>query len=106
MYFPSGVNSEPSSRPSALVRRISLPPFDDITFQEKDHLIFAATRDALTTLLKTYPNIFQIEEDSKTNDSTHEVFSAKDQMLAEAMIVPTSRMIGLSLGEIGFHRFR
>lgn len=80
-----------------------LPPFDDITLKKKDLLIIAATRSSLTTLLKDYPNIFQFDEDVSATDRSNKVFSAKDQMLAEAIIVPTSRMIGLSLAEIGFH---
>ena len=80
-----------------------LPPFDNIILEENDHLIIAATRASLTGLLKAYPNIFQIEDDSKPHSGSDEVFVAKDQMLAEAMIVPASRMIGLNLFEIGFH---
>ena len=79
-----------------------LPPFDDIELQEKDVLVIAATRISLTALLKKYPNVFKIT-DEQNNDIYKEMFSVKDQMLAEAMIAPTSQMRGLSLSQIAFH---
>ncbi len=79
-----------------------LPPFDDIELQEKDILVIAATRISLTALLKKYPNVFKIT-DEQNNDIYKEMFSVKDQMLAEAMIAPTSQMRGLSLSQIAFH---
>ncbi len=79
-----------------------LPPFDDIELQEKDVLVIAATRISLTALLKKYPHIFQTINE-QNDDIYKELFSVKDQMLAEAMIAPTSQMIGLSLSQIAFH---
>lgn len=79
-----------------------LPPFHDMVLQKGDVLIIAATRTSLTALLKKYPNIFQMAEHEES-PIYREVFSVKDQMLAEAMIPPTSRMIGLSLSQIAFH---
>lgn len=80
-----------------------LPPFDDIELQKDDILIIAATRSSLTSLLKDYPNIFQMSDD-ETSEDLIDVISVKDQMLAEAIISPTSHMAGLSLGQIGFHK--
>jgi di/tricarboxylate transporter len=78
-----------------------LPPFDDINFRLHDTIIIAATRKALTNLLKTNPDILsglmsevQIDEDSenKSNELT----------MVEALVAPGSRLIGRTIAQIGF----
>ncbi len=78
-----------------------LPPFDDVVFRLHDTIIIAATRKALTNLLKTNPDILsglmsevQIDDDgeNKSNELT----------MVEALVAPGSRLIGRTIAQIGF----
>jgi di/tricarboxylate transporter len=77
-----------------------LPPYDDLVFRLHDTVIVAATRSALTDLLKSKPDILagvmsevNIREDS---DARGEL------TMVEAIVAPGSRMIGRTIGQIGF----
>ena len=80
-----------------------LPPFDDFKFRKGDYVILAATRSALTDLLKSKPEIMdgvmaeaelgEVEESSNRNQLT----------MVEAVVAPGSRLIGQSIAQIGFH---
>lgn len=79
-----------------------VPPFDDITIQQGDILIVAATREVLTETLKSDPGL--IYTDGEIGDTLQE--SKGEQVLAEAMVAPGSRMIGMNLEQLGFrHRY-
>ncbi|MEL6362140.1 MAG: SLC13 family permease [Pseudomonadota bacterium] len=80
-----------------------LPPFDDLQLQSGDVLIVAATRNALTALLKSQPEILDgmvaeinLEEDENANAPRAQL------TLVEAIVAPGSRMIGRTIGQIGF----
>ncbi|MCB2097839.1 MAG: SLC13 family permease [Parvularculaceae bacterium] len=80
-----------------------LPPFEDFRFKLGDVVIIAATRAALTNLLKTRPEVLEgiIAETSLGDD---EASSQRAQLnIVEAIIAPGSRMIGQTIGQIGFH---
>jgi len=83
--------------------RAILPPFDEFKFANGDVVIIAATRQALTSLLKSKPEILdglmsETELDEEDNNS------ARPQlMMVEAVVAPGSRMIGQSIAQIGFH---
>ncbi len=80
-----------------------LPPFEDLKFRVGDVLIIAATRTALTNLLKASPEILEgmISEISLAEDDGS---GPRAQLtMIEAIIAPGSRMIGRTIGHIGFH---
>lgn len=81
-----------------------LPPFDDLTLQPGDVLVIAATRDALTDILKTSPDLFEgfIDEHSGEDVAPADLLSGQ-QILAEVVVAPASRMDGRTLSQIAFH---
>ncbi len=102
-----------------------LPPFEGYVIESHDILIVAATRDALTQLLSAHPGFLLSEEEEKIMKATpakteekkgeegdEEAGGAPDleekvaetRILAEVMITPASRMIDMSLEQVGFHR--
>lgn len=99
-----------------------LPPFEGYTIEAGDILIVAATRDSLTGLLSDYPGFLLSEEEEKALVLKKERESqlaeeegesapadleekvAESRVLAEVMITPASRMIDMSLEQVGFHR--
>jgi len=104
-----------------------LPPFEGYVIEEGDILIVAATREALTQLLSKHPGFLLSEEEEKIMGAQAEKIEEKIRMddaeedkpaatpdldekvaetrvLAEIMITPASRMIDMSLEQVGFHR--
>lgn len=99
-----------------------LPPFEGYTIEAGDILIVAATRDSLTSLLSDYPGFLLSEEEEKalvlkkeredqlaeeegeSAPADLEEKVAESRVLAEVMITPASRMIDMSLEQVGFHR--
>lgn len=80
-----------------------LPPFEEFRFRLGDVVIVAATRAALTDLLKTRPAVLEgvISETSLGDDDTP---GQRAQLnLVEAIIAPGSRLNGQTIGQIGFH---
>ena len=71
-----------------------LPPFDDIRIEAGDVIVVAATRKVLTEALANTPSLLPLEGE----------IAATDQVLAEAMVAPASRMEGRNLRQVGFHR--
>lgn len=78
-----------------------LPPFEDVVLRPGDAVVVAATRAMLMEALARTPELVEIGE-GKTSDQT-ESDSPGDNMLAEAMVIPASRVIGRNLGLVGFH---
>ena len=80
-----------------------LPPYDDLKILSGDVLIIAATRAALTAVLKSQPEILDgmlAEVDLSEDDAS----AGRPQLtMIEAIVAPGSRMIGRSIGQIGFH---
>lgn len=62
-----------------------LPPYDEITLQDGDEVVAAATRERLTEVL------------AKTGSEENQ-----DMVLAEAVVAPGSRLEGRALGATGF----
>ncbi len=80
-----------------------LPPFEDFRFKLGDVVIIAATRAALTNLLKTKPEVLEgvIAETSLGDEDAP---GQRAQLnIVEAIIAPGSRMTGQTIGQIGFH---
>jgi di/tricarboxylate transporter len=80
-----------------------LPPFDDFRFQTGDVAIVAATRDALTALLKSRPEIIDSVLAEVALEDGAAVEPRTQLMMVEAVVAPGSRMIGRSVAQIGFH---
>ncbi|WP_306253534.1 SLC13 family permease [Parvularcula sp. IMCC14364] len=77
-----------------------LPPYDDFVFRLHDTVIIAATRKALTNLLRSKPDILagvmseiDIQEDNNAGG---------ELTMVEAIVAPGSRMIGRTIAQIGF----
>ena len=82
-----------------------VPPFDDFTFRAGDIVIIAATRTALTKLLKSNPEILDglMAETEIGDDDEGSTQRSAQLNLGEAIVAPGSRMIGRSIAQVGFH---
>ena len=82
-----------------------LPPFDDFRFKTGDVVIVAATRSALTGLLKSNPAMLEglMAETSIADEEDGSVQRSTQLTLVEAIVAPGSRLIGRSIAQIGFH---
>jgi len=74
-----------------------LPPFDDLVLRAGDQLIVAATRNALTDILSTRP---QMLVPQSPDDAGNPHYSA--DILVEAMVTPSARISGLTLAQTDF----
>ena len=83
------------------------PPFDNsFVLEDRDTIVVAATRSALTEALKGEPEQFHPElgddwERFETEDGAQR-WQVGNQILAEAMVTPASRLVGQNLVQIGF----
>ena len=97
--------------------QLILPPFEGYVIEPNDILIVAATRDSLAQILSKHPGYLLSEDEAdvlmKFHSSDEEEEELKDlddkeqarsRTLAEIMIAPGSRLIDMSLEQIGFHR--
>ena len=86
-----------------------VPPFDDeLTLVPGDILVVAATRKALTDLLGDetdlmHPDLGDEPEGEAEAGEEPRRWQAGSQTLVEVMVTPTSRLIGRTLEQIGFH---
>lgn len=84
--------------------RAILPPYDDFTFRPRDVVIIAATRVALTNLLRSKPEILSGLMAETSIEIEGEPAPRSTQLtMVEAIVAPGSRMIGRSIAQIGFH---
>lgn len=94
-----------------------LPPFDEFRVRAGDILIIAAPRAALAEIAARHPGHLHPPTDDgadlmgervRSLDSEEadaaEAHGTSDQVLVEAMVPPSSRMVGLSLAQYGFHQ--
>ncbi len=84
--------------------KVLLPPFEH-ALKENDILIVAATRKSLSNLLTSSPeylkgmlNITGFQKNQKDGDYNQSI------VISEAVIAPSSRMIGRNIEQIGFRR--
>ena len=105
------------SLPDATVRMIYrgyetvFPPFDDYVIHAGDTFVLAATRQTLTKIASKHEGLFhpplpygldlqktRIKEyEEASEDDESEAPEDRDTVIVEAMITPTSRMVGLTL---------
>lgn len=82
-----------------------LPPYDNVKLKKGDVLVLAGTRQVLTELLKKEPGLLKgIIEESPDKTAGEPNFEEAQPMVAEVMVAPASRMLGLTLKQIGFFR--
>ena len=79
-----------------------LPPYDNFSFRPHDVLIIAATREALTKLLKSTPEILEGLLAEAAFDADAAAPRSAQLTMVEAVVAPGSRMIGRSIAQIGF----
>ena len=77
-----------------------LPPFEDIILRAGDVLVVAATRKRLTEILGEGDFSALGEAPSAATDGEE----TREKVLAEAMVVPASRLIGSDFERMGFRR--
>ena len=81
-----------------------LPPFDGFALRPGDVLVVAATRKALTDALGRGAGVmhteFSVPDDGE--EAKELGLGEGDQVLAEVMVTPASRLIGQNLEQIGF----
>lgn len=77
---------------------VVLPPFDDVSLRLHDRVIIAATRGALTDLLKSRPAILTgfLAEVEAQDEAEGEL------TMVEAVVAPGSRIIGRTISQIRF----
>ncbi len=75
-----------------------LPPYDDITLQNGDIVLVAATRSVMTEILNAAPSAVSSAEGE---DDTEEQRGSR-RVIAEAIIAPASRMDGRTIAQTGF----
>ena len=80
-----------------------LPPFDDFRFEVGDVVIMAATRGALTGMLRKRPEILDGALSEVSLEETDLAVPRAQLTLVEAIVAPGSRMIGRTISQIGFH---
>ncbi len=80
-----------------------LPPYDDFQFKYSDVVIIAATRSVLTKLLRERPEILGDALSEVDLDEADPRAPRSQLTLVEAVVAPGSRMIGRTVGQIGFH---
>jgi di/tricarboxylate transporter len=120
--------------PSITVRVIQrgehaeLPPFDNYALQAGDTLVIAATRSALTDLAARYPGLLppprrpgegdrtrdrlrdnaeetpQPARRDKSENGENGGAAPSEQVMVEAMITPSSRLIGPNLQQLAFRQ--
>lgn len=78
-----------------------LPPYEDLTFQAGDTLVVAATRQALTALLKVHPHPTGGEAQAAAPPAGPSPLR-RSLLMAEAAVAPNSRLEGRFLRHINF----
>ncbi len=85
--------------------RAILPPFEDIAVVEGDVIVVAATRTVLKEAIAEHGELFHPDlRDGKAleDDDDDAPWRQADQVLAEVMIAPASRLVGQTLRLAGF----
>ena len=75
--------------------RVFLPPFEDLELRAGDLLIVAATRQALTDVLRSGIGRLGLDEDELAPRR-----KPGREVLADVMVTPASRLIGLTLDQV------
>jgi len=84
--------------------RAILPPFEDLEVIEGDVIVVAATRSVLAEAIAEHGDLFHPDlRDGRFEEEDEDApWRQKDQVLAEVMIAPASRLVGQTLRLAGF----
>ncbi len=88
--------------------RAILPPFEDLTVVAGDIIVVAATRAVLKEAIVEHGELFHPDiknsalEDGDDDEDEDAPWRQRDQILAEVMIAPASRLVGQTLRLAGF----
>lgn len=123
--FEEGKFSKLAEMNIRLIQRsghLILPPFEGYAIEAGDIIIVAATRESLAKMLAQHPGFLLSEDEEKVieGDAAKEELiepesTARPQddierqisetrQLAEIMIAPASRLVDMTLDQVGFHR--
>ncbi|WP_259783130.1 SLC13 family permease [Aestuariispira ectoiniformans] len=86
-------------------RALSPPYGQNLTIQKGDVLVVMATHDALTEAQTKFPNLmFSMsgEDDIPSGEEERRALLSRNQVVAEVMIAPGSRLAGYTLEDVGF----
>jgi len=85
-------------------RQMFVPPYEDISLQEGDSIVLAATRKTLTNLVSRNPAIVSgsVSLPAPTPDGPNQPIPGGDRILAEVVVAPASRMEGRTIEQTGF----
>jgi di/tricarboxylate transporter len=83
--------------------KVILPPFEDFRFRLGDTVIIAATRNALTNLLKERREILSDLISEIALETDDQTTSRTSLNLVEAIVAPGSRLVGRTVAQVGFH---
>ncbi len=93
-----------------------LPPFEGYKIEKNDVMIVSTSREQLSVVLSQYPGFLLSEDDAEViervnqrladneTQSEDKIDKQKTRLVAEVMIPPASRMIDMTLEQVGFHR--
>lgn len=81
--------------------RAFLPPFENVTLKAGDTVVIAATRSRLVELIQSDPPLLGGMV-SGVEDGIERREGLKELATTEAVVAPGSRMIGRTVGQIGF----
>ena len=81
-----------------------LPPFEDFSARVGDVIVVAATRAALREALIDHGELFHpdLRDGKPLDEDDGTPWLEGDQLLAEVMVAPASRLIGQTLRQVGF----
>jgi len=85
--------------------RAILPPFEDLAVQAGDVIVVAATRAVLKEAIVEHGELFHsdIKNSAMSEDEDEDApWRQRDQIIAEVMVAPASRLVGQTLRLAGF----
>lgn len=83
-------------------QNLLLPPYDDLALAPGDVVVLAATRSRLTELLRQEPESLTASLTESSGDGGEVAAMGNAQTIAEAVISPTSQLVGRTLEQSSF----
>ena len=95
------ISGMPDARVRMIMRgeRVVTPPFHEFVIEQGDVIVAAASRKALSAVMRDDPGIM---EAASTEPGGEAALEQGERVMAEVMIAPASSMVGLRLRETGF----
>jgi len=95
------INKMPDARIRMIMRgeQVVTPPYHEFVIEEGDLIVAAASRKALSAVLRDDPGIL---EAASSEPGGEQAMAQGERVIAEVMIAPASSMVGLRLRQTGF----